>query len=406
MLRNSLCEDNTFRKARIFFITCPFYENDWHQTEVIDKTSWYNLKNSRCCLACDQICNCSKATGGYYQHDYLTNMKKVNLLFALAIVLTAFVMTNCSKNEPFDPTSVVGISISTPPTKAAYYEGEDLDLSGMIVELQLNNSSTKKVSFKDFDGYDLTTEPENGTRLTKESSNTITIKQNDTGQTTAQNITFNTVTDIDGNVYRLVKIGDQVWMRENLKTTKFQNGDVIGTTNPATLDISGETEPEYEWAYNGDESNVDTYGRLYTQYVAMDSRNVCPEGFRVPQGRDFSTLISYLQSNGYNYDKSTDANKLGKAIAAKTNWDSYTYLEGPGNNPETNNSSGFTGLPSGDRINSDKIFLGMGGLTYWWTVDVRNGAGVGFRVQNVSEEAEIIFDGDVNSAAPIRCIKE
>ena len=86
----------------------------------------------------------------------------------------------------------------------------------------------------------------------------------------------NTIKDIDGNVYITVTIGTQVWMVENLKTTKYRNGDLIGTTTPATKDITNETTPKYQWAYNGNESNVDIYGRLYTWYAVTDSRNICP----------------------------------------------------------------------------------------------------------------------------------
>ena len=67
-------------------------------------------------------------------------------------------------------------------------------------------------------------------------------------------------------------------MVENLKTTKYLNGDLIGTTAPDTLDISGESTPKYQWAYEGNESNVMAYGRLYTWYAATDSRGICPTG--------------------------------------------------------------------------------------------------------------------------------
>ena len=68
------------------------------------------------------------------------------------------------------------------------------------------------------------------------------------------------VTDSDGNVYNTVTIGTQVWMAENLKTTKYSNGDPITTT---TLNISVEAAPKYQWAYGDDVSKVSTYGRLY-----------------------------------------------------------------------------------------------------------------------------------------------
>jgi uncharacterized protein (TIGR02145 family) len=89
-----------------------------------------------------------------------------------------------------------------------------------------------------------------------------------------------TVKDIDGNVYKTVKIGEQVWMAENLKTTKYQNGDLIGTTTitvgktrPDSLFIyyNQRNRPKCQWAYDGNESNVTTYGRLYTWYAITDN---------------------------------------------------------------------------------------------------------------------------------------
>src|SRR5674476_1471508 len=75
------------------------------------------------------------------------------------------------------------------------------------------------------------------------------------------------VTDKDGNVYTTVIIGTQTWLDKNLITTKYNNGDIILSTTPATLDISNEIAPRYQWAYNGDESSVSSFGRLYTWYA-------------------------------------------------------------------------------------------------------------------------------------------
>jgi uncharacterized protein (TIGR02145 family) len=106
------------------------------------------------------------------------------------------------------------------------------------------------------------------------------------------------IADGDGNIYTTVTIGSQTWIRENLKTTKYPNGDLIGTTTPATLDISSETSPKYQWAYEGDDINVLIYGRLYTWYAATDSRKICPVGWHIPNDTEWTILITYLCGGG------------------------------------------------------------------------------------------------------------
>jgi uncharacterized protein (TIGR02145 family) len=103
-----------------------------------------------------------------------------------------------------------------------------------------------------------------------------------------------TVKDIDGNVYKTVTIGKQVWMKENLKVTRYLNGDLIGSTTPAKLDISGESTPKYQWAYNGSDLMLATYGRLYTWYAVTDSRNVCPDGWHIPSDAEWAILIDFF----------------------------------------------------------------------------------------------------------------
>ncbi|HEY5123569.1 MAG TPA: FISUMP domain-containing protein [Ignavibacteria bacterium] len=72
------------------------------------------------------------------------------------------------------------------------------------------------------------------------------------------------------SIYNTMTIGTQTWMAENLKTIKYLNGDLIGTTSSPTLDITSESTPKYQWAYAGDPTNADTYGRLYTWFATME----------------------------------------------------------------------------------------------------------------------------------------
>jgi uncharacterized protein (TIGR02145 family) len=154
--------------------------------------------------------------------------------------------------------------------------------------------------------------------------------------------------DIDGNVYgKEVTLGTLVWMVENLKTTKYSNGDSIGTT---ALDISNESTPKYQWAYDGDESKVATYGRLYTWYAVTDSRNICPTGWHVPGDNDWTTLTTFLGG------EDIAGGKLKET--GTTHW--LTPNEG------ATNESNFTALPGGCRYDAG-IFGYLTNRGFWWS---------------------------------------
>jgi uncharacterized protein (TIGR02145 family) len=89
-----------------------------------------------------------------------------------------------------------------------------------------------------------------------------------------------TVTDIERNVYKTVTISKQVWFAENLRTTKYRNGNLINTTSYTKQDIRNEAKPTYQWPSNAVDKNIETYGRLYTWYAVTDSRGICPVGWQ------------------------------------------------------------------------------------------------------------------------------
>lgn len=159
-----------------------------------------------------------------------------------------------------------------------------------------------------------------------------------------------TITDIDGNIYHSVTLGTQVWMKENLKTTKYRNGDLIGTSTPPTLDIASESTPKYQWAYDGNGSNVATYGRQYTWYAVTDARNVCPTGWHVPSDAEWTELTDYLG---------------GESVAGGKLKESGTeHWKTP--NTGATNETGFTALPSGYRfINGTFDLVATDGG--WWS---------------------------------------
>jgi uncharacterized protein (TIGR02145 family) len=210
--------------------------------------------------------------------------------------------------------------------------------------------------------------------------------------------TLETVTDIDGNVYNTISIGTQVWMAENLKTTRYRNGDLIGTTTPATLKISFGS---YQWAYDGNESNVAIYGRLYTGYAITDSRNVCPTGWHVPTVAEWEILTGYLINHGYGYEGSGD--DIAKSMAATSGWKPYGNVDvgKVGNDQASNNSSGFTALPGGYRGSYYSIFFDIGIKGVWWSSN-----GSSSRTVSCFSSTVIVSGGNGADAFSVRCLKD
>ena len=103
---------------------------------------------------------------------------------------------------------------------------------------------------------------------------------------------YSTVTDIDGNVYETVQIGEQLWMAENLKATHYNNGDAIATAL-SDSEWSSTTDGAYA-VYDDDPVNAEIYGNLYNWYAVDDERGVCPEGYHVPSDSEFTVLADFL----------------------------------------------------------------------------------------------------------------
>ncbi len=157
---------------------------------------------------------------------------------------------------------------------------------------------------------------------------------NSGGTSYGAQVTFTTkIADADGNTYDIVNIGGQVWMSENLRTTKYTNGDVIGTTSTFDQDITAEVSPKYQWAYEGNNSLVPEYGRLYTWFAVTDSRNVCPVGYHVPEDAELEALKTFLG---------------GETVAGgKLKETGTTHWLTP--NTGATNETGFTAVPAGYR---------------------------------------------------------
>ena len=177
-----------------------------------------------------------------------------------------------------------------------------------------------------------------------------------------------TVSDTDGNVYQTVRIGNQVWMAENLRTTKYNDGFAIPLdTSRVTWNMA--TTRKYCFYNNTTNSDsIKKYGALYNWYVIspQNIKKIAPAGWHVPTDAEWDTLQNYLITKGDNWDNTTTGNKIAKPLATQTDWKTYTTAGAIGCNLTKNNSSGFSALGGGCRSRSGH-FYGQSSYGYWWS---------------------------------------
>jgi len=224
--------------------------------------------------------------------------------------------------------------------------------------------------------------------LTSESSTSITINNNNVNNTNASNIQQpNIVKDIDGNIYHTIKIGNQVWMLENLKVTHYRNGDPIKNITDAKL-WSNTTDGAY-CDYNNDAKNADIYGHLYNWYAVNDSRNICPIGWHIPTDEEFKTLEEYLGGNNIAGGKLKES--------GTKHWVSP--------NIGASNESGFSALPAGCRLVNGN-FLNINKDVHFWTSTERNDSGAWTRYLSDDSQESFHHYGNKHYGFCIRCIKD
>jgi uncharacterized protein (TIGR02145 family) len=178
-----------------------------------------------------------------------------------------------------------------------------------------------------------------------------------------------TATDQDGNTFEWISYGIQDWAIENAEVVTYRDGTPIPQETDAT---EWENLTTGAWCYY---DNDPTKGKLYNWYAVMGihdtdpntpNKEFAPEGWHIPTDAEWTTLEEYLIANGYNYDGTTTENKIGKAMASTTGWDSSTSTGAIGNDQSLNNSSGFNAFPDGIRYD-DVSFNFEGVFAVFWT---------------------------------------
>jgi uncharacterized protein (TIGR02145 family) len=215
-----------------------------------------------------------------------------------------------------------------------------------------------------------------------------------------------TVNDIDGNSYKIVTIGTQTWMAENLKTTFYNDGSSIPLVTDETV-WTNSSAPAYCW-YNNDEAAFKKiYGALYNWY-SVDSasnggKNVCPAGWHVPTQSQWTILTDYLTKNGFGY--SVNGTDIGKSMASTSGWTLSLTTGNIGNDQTGNNRCGFTALPGGYR-DFDAAFDTNGGYCgLWSSTSYNTGSAWSLVLVYSSSEATLYDNGDLLGLS-VRCVKD
>ena len=195
------------------------------------------------------------------------------------------------------------------------------------------------------------------------------------------------VTDIDGNEYGTVLIGNQVWMSENLKVTKYKDGTAIPTGHSNSV-WSNLSSGAYA-VYDDDDVNTDTYGFLYNWYAVDDSRIIAPDGWHVPTDDEWTTLTDYLG---------------GTSVAGGKMKETGTEHWGSPNTDATN-ESGFTALPGGYR-DYYGYYNNQGFSGYFWSSTELSSNYAWYRLLNYNTSGVYRTNDNKTYGFSLRCVRD
>jgi uncharacterized protein (TIGR02145 family) len=207
-----------------------------------------------------------------------------------------------------------------------------------------------------------------------------------------------TVNDNDGNTYNTITIGTQVWLVENLKTTKYNDGTAITYPETDNTAWTNNTTGAYAWYGNDAATYKATYGALYNWYAVDHASNggksICPAGWHVPRDAEWTTLTTFLG---------------GETVAGGKMKSTGTIEAGTGKwydpNTGADNSSGFSALPGGSR-GYDGTFSGIGNVAGWWSSTAGGATSAWFRYLDYEgSDAGSSNDSKTNGFS-VRCIRD
>jgi uncharacterized protein (TIGR02145 family) len=211
---------------------------------------------------------------------------------------------------------------------------------------------------------------------------------------------YGTVSDKEGNSYKTIRIGNQTWMAQNLRATKFQNGNPIPSVSDIQTWLKSSSPCQSAYSFNENSDTLSKYGRYYNWQSVIDKRNIAPTGWHVATENDWDTLWGYLIANGYNYKGNSTDSDIAKALASQSGWENFDswsvgYLQ------FWNNKSGFSALPAG--ILNDQPNLPYESA-YWWSYS----ESPNFNCRYLSYKSNLMISTSVSPkyGLSVRCVKD
>ena len=203
----------------------------------------------------------------------------------------------------------------------------------------------------------------------------------------------------DSKEYKWVKIGDQIWMAENLAYT----GSGI---HHITDGDQWESNLDYDaWCYYDNEENYgNTYGVLYQWEAA---KSACPSSWHLPTDEEWTQLENYLKENAYSYDGVIGNNGIAKSLATNSGWSSSEISGAVGNSdfPNFRNKTGFSALPGGIR-NDNGSFYHLGDVGFWWSATEVNISNAYDRIMYYVEAPVYRYNDNKSGGFSVRCVRD
>ena len=216
--------------------------------------------------------------------------------------------------------------------------------------------------------------------------------------------------DVEGNFYNTVQIGNQCWMKENLRTQYYPDHNLIGSGGSNSSSTTG-----YYYNYSSSSLTLEQRGYLYNWAAVMHGassssanpsgvQGICPSGWHVPSDAEWTQLKNYVGSVS-NYQCSGSSTYIAKALASTTGWtyyNPYNYSCAVCNNQTSNNATGFNAYPAGYWNNA---FYDSGESTYFWSSTVSSGSNT--KIQQIDNDDSLMYSSTSSNSSgrSVRCVR-